>query len=69
MGLHNKRFEVFHKGRRYWAHLLPAQYHYKWVFWSDHKWPMYHGSFKQSMAEFDIDVAHDAFIKWLPFKC
>ena len=59
-------FEVWHKGHRYWAHLLSSRHRWKWNFWSDHRWPFYHGSFTQD--RYDRDEALKAFHDWLPFE-
>lgn len=59
------KFEVKHKGQRYWAHLLGGPEGWKWNFWSDHKWPFYHGSYTQKAL--DRREAHEVFIDWLPF--
>lgn len=60
------RFEIFYKRRRYWASLVAMPDGVMWKFWSDHKWPFYHGHFKQRVI--DKDEAYEQFIDWLPFK-
>lgn len=57
-----KRMEVKHKGRRYWVSRGPYVGWYS--FWSDHKWPFYHGHFQGD----DPDKVWEAFVSWLPFK-
>jgi len=59
------KFEVIHKGRRYWAHLFAIRGGYRWNFWSDHKWPFYHGHLDQRVI--DKQAAYKQFIAWLPF--
>ena len=54
------KFQVIHKGRRYWAHRIGRRY----KFWSDHWWPFYHGHFDTD----DREEAYRAFIDWLPFE-
>lgn len=57
---------VTHKGRRYWMHMLTNGRVWRWNFWSDHKWPFYHGSI--TLAEPDAIAAARAFLHWLPFE-
>ena len=62
-------FDVTYKGHRYWAHAACSIINYgrdigfEYKFWSDHDWPMYHGSFVGLP-----DDAKRAFDEWLPFR-
>lgn len=63
----SKRMEIFHKGKRYWAHKLRlTDGRFRWKFYSSHKWPFYHGHFTQVV--YNLDEAYEKFIEWLPFK-
>lgn len=51
-------------GRRYWAsmHALPDGVLFK--YWSDHRWPFYHGWYKQRVIDRDDAIRH--FLEWIP---
>lgn len=58
--------EVKHKGRRYWGTVDADRAGVRWRFWSDHRWPFYHGHYTQ--RQLDRHDAMRVFIDWLPFK-
>ena len=63
-----QRMEVRHKGHRYWA-TGPFWFEgsrFWWRFWSDHKWPFYHGSI--TLPVNDSQLAYKHFLVWLPFS-
>lgn len=62
-----RKFEVHHKGIRYWATTgrhpsngLPCL-----IFWSNRNWPFYHGHYTPDVIERDDCWTH--FVAWLPF--
>ena len=58
--------DVTYRGHRYWCSgPTMTRAGYTWKFWSDHKWPFYHGHFQQT--KFDREEVINAFITWLPF--
>jgi hypothetical protein len=59
-----KKMELRHKGKRYWCSVDVGVDGVLWQFWSSHKWPFYHGHYKQ--RHLDHRDAWDQFIKWLP---
>lgn len=62
-----KCMSVTHKGHRYWAYgPLSNGRLWRWKFWSDHKWPFYHGSI--TLDSNDGMAAARAFLRWLPFE-
>lgn len=62
-----KRMQIIHKGRRYWAFgPMTDGRRWKWTFWSDHKWPWFHGSI--TLPSQDREAAVRGFIRWLPFR-
>ena len=61
-----KCMSVTRKGHRYWAHGVLTRRGVVWKFWSDHKWPFYHGGI--TLPESDPEAAARAFVRWLPFE-
>lgn len=62
-----RKFEVYKKGRRYWCGL--AEYHpflnkTKYIFYSNHKFPFYKGSYTQD--GFNKEEAYQKFLEWIP---
>lgn len=61
-----KRMQVIHKGRRYWAFgPMTDGRRWRWTFWSDHKFPWFHGSI--TLPANDREAAVQGFLSWLPF--
>lgn len=66
-GTMKRKFDIYHKGFRYWATLcFKTQGGIQWHYWSSHNWPFYHGSYLQDTLE--VGDAWSHFTGWLPFR-